>query len=189
MANYTERVFIVGGTGNIDVKTVNDLLAKKVAVTLYARSPSKIASLFPTDANLNTVQGDFNDLSALKEGIKGHTRLFLLVTYRILSRSKALLPLLPMKPVSSKSSAFLLFLLAVAGDPTMVVSFMLKVKRKFAKFPIVVLLLHFVLEDSCPMLSLLPALLPMIRLLAFLMPISLKDGSLPMMSVLLLLPS
>jgi uncharacterized protein YbjT (DUF2867 family) len=79
MTDTTERVFIVGGTGNIGVKTVRDLLAKKVDITLYARNPSKVATLFPTAENLNIVEGDFSDFTALKEGIKGHTRLFLLV--------------------------------------------------------------------------------------------------------------
>ncbi|CEP12493.1 hypothetical protein [Parasitella parasitica] len=76
----TERVFVVGGTGNIGVKAVNDLIENKVPVTLYARSPEKVASLFSRAKDLvNVVQGDFQDLSPIKEGIKGHTRLFLLV--------------------------------------------------------------------------------------------------------------
>ncbi|KAG2206218.1 hypothetical protein INT46_006386 [Mucor plumbeus] len=76
----SERVFIIGGTGNIGAKTVNDLLDNKIPVTLYARSPEKVASLFSHGKDLvNVVQGDFKDLSPIKEGIKGHTRLFLLI--------------------------------------------------------------------------------------------------------------
>jgi len=74
----SERVFIIGGTGNIGAKVVNDLLDNKIPVPLYARSPEKVASLFSSDL-VNVVQGDYSDLSPLKEGIKGHTRLFLLV--------------------------------------------------------------------------------------------------------------
>lgn len=76
----SERVFIIGGTGNIGIKTVNDLLDNKIPVTLYARSPEKVASLFSHGKDLvNVVQGDYKDLSPIKEGIKGHTRLFLLI--------------------------------------------------------------------------------------------------------------
>ncbi|KAI8644217.1 hypothetical protein BD408DRAFT_413495 [Parasitella parasitica] len=76
----TDRVFVIGGTGNIGVKAVNDLVHNKVPVTLYARSLEKVASLFSHAGDLvNVVQGDFQDLSPIKEGIKGHTRLLLLV--------------------------------------------------------------------------------------------------------------
>ncbi|CAO0797420.1 unnamed protein product [Mucor circinelloides] len=74
-----ERIFIIGGTGNIGVKAVNDLLDNKIPVTLYARNPQKVASLFSNDL-VSVIQGDFKDLSPIKEGVKGHTRLFLLVS-------------------------------------------------------------------------------------------------------------
>ncbi|KAF1802559.1 hypothetical protein V8B55DRAFT_1481020 [Mucor lusitanicus] len=74
----TERVFILGSTGNIGQKAVNDLLDNKIPVTLYARSPEKVASLFSSDL-VSVVKGDYSDLSPIKEGIKGHTRLLLLV--------------------------------------------------------------------------------------------------------------
>lgn len=78
-----ERVFIIGGTGNIGSKCANDLLAKNVAVTLYARNPEKAAAMF-THHNksdlVNIVKGDINDLSSIEDAIKGHTRLFLLIS-------------------------------------------------------------------------------------------------------------
>ncbi|KAI8048592.1 uncharacterized protein B0P05DRAFT_480984 [Gilbertella persicaria] len=75
-----ERVFIVGGTGNIGEKTVHDLLANNVPVTLYARNPEKVKSTFTVKSELiSIVQGDYNDLSPLKKGVEGHTRLFLLI--------------------------------------------------------------------------------------------------------------
>ncbi|KAI7865884.1 uncharacterized protein EV154DRAFT_532982 [Mucor mucedo] len=81
MTVTNDRVFILGGTGNIGIKLVQDLLEKKVAMTLYARTPSKIESMFPNSTELiNIVQGDFSDLSSLETGIKGHSRLFLLVS-------------------------------------------------------------------------------------------------------------
>lgn len=75
----SERVFFFGGTGNIGIKTVQDLLAKNVNVTLYARNPAKVDTLFPNSNNLQVVQGDLSDLTPYKEAIKGHTRLFLLI--------------------------------------------------------------------------------------------------------------
>lgn len=75
-----ERVFIVGGTGNIGTKVVNDLLDNQIAITLFARDIKKVTTLFPNGGDLlNVLQGDLQDISAIKEGIKGHTRLLLLV--------------------------------------------------------------------------------------------------------------
>jgi uncharacterized protein YbjT (DUF2867 family) len=75
-----ERVFVVGGTGNIGKRCVKDLLANKVAVTLYARNPDKANKLFTQGTDLlSIVQGDFTDLSVLQESIKEHSRLLLLV--------------------------------------------------------------------------------------------------------------
>lgn len=80
MTSSTDRVFILGGTGNIGTKVVNDLLDNKVAITLYARTPSKIEKMFPNSNGLvNIIKGDYSDLNAFKEGVKGHTRLFLLI--------------------------------------------------------------------------------------------------------------
>ncbi|CAO3656413.1 unnamed protein product [Mucor hiemalis] len=75
----TERVFLFGGTGNIGIKTVKDLLAKNVNVTLFARNPAKVDTLFPNANNLQVVQGDLSDLTPYKKAINGHTRLFLLL--------------------------------------------------------------------------------------------------------------
>lgn len=75
-----ERVFFIGGTGNIGIKTVENLLAKNVNVTLYARNPAKVDSLFPNTKTLQVVQGDLLDLTPLKEAIHGHTRLFVLLS-------------------------------------------------------------------------------------------------------------
>lgn len=81
MSTTHERIFIIGGTGNTGSVAVRDLLAKKVPVTLYARNPDKVASLFPTgdETALNVVQGDVQDLATLKKALAGHTRLLLVV--------------------------------------------------------------------------------------------------------------
>ncbi|KAG1049189.1 hypothetical protein G6F43_008471 [Rhizopus delemar] len=75
----SERVFIVGGTGNIGSRAVRNLIAKNIPVTLYARSPEKVNALFSGHELVKTLQGDYDDFSPLKEGLKGHTRLFLLI--------------------------------------------------------------------------------------------------------------
>ncbi|KAG0979594.1 hypothetical protein G6F29_008462 [Rhizopus arrhizus] len=74
-----ERVFIVGGTGNVGSRVVRNLIAKNIPVTLYARSPEKVNALFSGNELVKTLQGDYDDLSPLKEGLKGHKRLFLLI--------------------------------------------------------------------------------------------------------------
>ncbi|KAI9304451.1 hypothetical protein BJ944DRAFT_266834 [Cunninghamella echinulata] len=83
MVSTPERVFIIGGTGNVGQKTVEELLAKKIPVTLYARNPSKVANLFPKydgdNELLSVVQGDINDLAPLQAALPGHSRLFLLI--------------------------------------------------------------------------------------------------------------
>ncbi|KAI9304190.1 hypothetical protein BJ944DRAFT_250080 [Cunninghamella echinulata] len=82
-SSSVERVFVIGGTGNVGKKAVEDLLANKVPVTLYTRNPSKVTNLFPKSVHgdlVSIVEGDLVDLTPLKEGLNGHTRLFLLVT-------------------------------------------------------------------------------------------------------------
>ncbi|KAI8368504.1 hypothetical protein BD560DRAFT_398897 [Blakeslea trispora] len=76
----SERIFIIGGTGNIGTKAVTDLLDNNIRVTLFARNPAKVKSLFTNKTKLiDIVQGDYQDLSPLKEGLKGHTRLFVVL--------------------------------------------------------------------------------------------------------------
>lgn len=78
----TERIFIIGGTGSVGSKTVRDLLDNQVAVTLFARDPVKVSTLFPTANSdlLKVVQGDFDDLSPIEEAVKGHSRLYLVAS-------------------------------------------------------------------------------------------------------------
>ena len=76
----TERVYIIGGTGNIGTATVRELLKKGMSVTVYARSPIKAQGLFGDNDKLAIVEGDLNDLKPFEESITGHTRLLLIVT-------------------------------------------------------------------------------------------------------------
>ncbi|KAG1450655.1 hypothetical protein G6F56_008287 [Rhizopus delemar] len=74
-----ERVFITGGTGNVGSRSVNDLLLKEIPVTLYARNPEKAKSLFNHHPLVSTVKGDYDDFSNLKDQLKGHSRLLLVI--------------------------------------------------------------------------------------------------------------
>ncbi|KAL7317560.1 hypothetical protein PS15m_003900 [Mucor circinelloides] len=73
----TERIFIIGGTGNVGSKAVKDLVSRNISVTLYARNPSKVVDMFSKNPLIHVIQGDLADLTTLKEGLSGHTRLFL----------------------------------------------------------------------------------------------------------------
>ncbi|KAI8144878.1 hypothetical protein BJV82DRAFT_512614 [Fennellomyces sp. T-0311] len=75
----SERVYVIGGTGNAGTAAVKELLKNGISVTAYVRSPAKAQRLFPNEPNLTIVEGDVNDLKPLEESIAGHTRLFLLV--------------------------------------------------------------------------------------------------------------
>ncbi|ORX50584.1 NAD(P)-binding protein [Hesseltinella vesiculosa] len=75
----SEKVFVVGGTGNVGKQTVRALLASNVPVTLFARNPAKVKELFGDSDLVSVVQGDLDeDLTPIKQGIVGHTRAFLL---------------------------------------------------------------------------------------------------------------
>ncbi|ORX50581.1 NAD(P)-binding protein [Hesseltinella vesiculosa] len=77
----TERVFVVGGTGNVGKQVVKELVANKVPVTLFARNPDKVKDMFGASDLVSVVSGDYGDLAPVKQGILGHTRLFLLCSF------------------------------------------------------------------------------------------------------------
>ena len=79
---YEEKIFIIGGTGNVGQALVRKLLTNpNVALTLYARSPAKVQELFgeQADGKFQVIQGDYADQKAFEQAIPGHTRLFLLL--------------------------------------------------------------------------------------------------------------
>lgn len=76
----SERIFIVGGTGNIGTSVVRELLTKNVSVTLFARNTDKVNALFGNNNLIQVVPGNFDDLSPLKSSLNGHSRMFLLIS-------------------------------------------------------------------------------------------------------------
>ncbi|KAG2180687.1 hypothetical protein INT44_003694 [Umbelopsis vinacea] len=73
------KVFVLGATGQLGASVVEGLLEKNVSVTAYVRDASKAQKLFQQSANLNVVQGGYDDLDVFKSAVAGHERLFLMV--------------------------------------------------------------------------------------------------------------
>lgn len=79
-----ERIFVIGGTGNIGKALVQELISKKVALTLFSRNLEKVAKLFPT-GDYNVIKGDLQNIAPLKDALKGHTRLFIVIQNTMLT--------------------------------------------------------------------------------------------------------
>ncbi|ORZ02312.1 hypothetical protein BCR43DRAFT_432228 [Syncephalastrum racemosum] len=73
----TERVYILGATGNVGKVATRILLRNNVPVTAFVRSVDKAKELFPEQQALSIVKGDYDDLTPFKNSIAGHTRLLL----------------------------------------------------------------------------------------------------------------
>ncbi|KAJ8653605.1 hypothetical protein O0I10_010755 [Lichtheimia ornata] len=71
----SEKVYVLGATGNIGAEVTQALLDSGVHVTAYVRNPAKVKQ----HDLLTLVQGDYDDLAPFEKSIGGHTRLFLLV--------------------------------------------------------------------------------------------------------------
>ncbi|KAL0484148.1 prestalk differentiation protein A [Acrasis kona] len=78
----SDKVFITGSTGNIGSVITKNLAKENVSVTLYVRDVKKADKMFSEiegNQNITYVEGDYTTLDKFEEGIKGHSRLFLLV--------------------------------------------------------------------------------------------------------------
>ncbi|CDS06735.1 hypothetical protein LRAMOSA09262 [Lichtheimia ramosa] len=71
----SEKVYVLGATGNIGTEVVQELLNSGIHVTAYVRDPAKVKQ----HDLLTLVKGDYDDLTPFEKSIAGHTRLFLLV--------------------------------------------------------------------------------------------------------------
>lgn len=87
MTTSTERIYIVGGTGNSGKQAIRELLKAGVSVTALTRSPEAAAKHFSdlvsADKNnqhlLTLVQGNYDDMEPFKKSIQGHQRLLIII--------------------------------------------------------------------------------------------------------------
>ena len=77
------RVFVTGATGGIGSHVIQRLVESGVPTTAFIRSEEKAQVMFADELKsglLTLVKGDVHDAESFRGAIKGHTRLFLLVT-------------------------------------------------------------------------------------------------------------
>ncbi|KAI8331867.1 hypothetical protein BC941DRAFT_403153 [Chlamydoabsidia padenii] len=75
----SDKVYVIGATGNIGIKVVTNLLAQGISTTIFVRNVEKSRALFKDNIHLTLVEGDYTNLLAFKSSIAGHSRLFLLI--------------------------------------------------------------------------------------------------------------
>jgi uncharacterized protein YbjT (DUF2867 family) len=79
--NFTpeDRVLVLGATGFIGRRLVNELIKQNIKIRILVRSKSKAASLFSADADIEMVSGDVLKGEGLKEALQGiHTAFYLI---------------------------------------------------------------------------------------------------------------
>jgi uncharacterized protein YbjT (DUF2867 family) len=76
----SDKIFVLGATGDIGSKLVHFLLKKNADVTVYVRDVEKTGKLYPGAKNLRIVQGDYKTTDIFEREIAGHNRLFLLIS-------------------------------------------------------------------------------------------------------------
>lgn len=82
MSTLTERIFVIGATGEIGSRVVKTLVRKGIQTTAYIRDEIKAKELFADEIHSNCLQfviGDYSTIDVYKNSIEGHSRLFLLV--------------------------------------------------------------------------------------------------------------
>ncbi len=72
-----QRITVIGGTGNLGVPVVKNLLSLGFPVKLMARNPGKAEKIFGHSDDLEIVKGDVSDQSSLKDALQGTTYLYL----------------------------------------------------------------------------------------------------------------
>ena len=77
--NSSDRVLVLGATGFIGRRLVNDLLKQNIKARILVRSTSKAASLFSADCDIEIISGDVLKGDGLKEALRGiHTAFYLI---------------------------------------------------------------------------------------------------------------
>ncbi len=75
----SDRVLVLGATGFIGSRLVNELLKQNIKTRVLVRNKSKAASLFPTDADIEILSGDVLKGEGLSEALQNiHTAYYLI---------------------------------------------------------------------------------------------------------------
>ena len=72
-----KKITVIGGTGNLGVPVVKNLLSLGFPVNIIARNPGKAEQIFGHSAELEITEGDLRDISSLKNALQGSTYLYL----------------------------------------------------------------------------------------------------------------
>lgn len=72
-----KKITVIGGTGNLGVPVVNNLLNLGLSIKLIARNTGKAEQIFGHRTNLEIVEGDLCDIQSLKNTLQGTTYLYL----------------------------------------------------------------------------------------------------------------
>ncbi|KAK9695502.1 hypothetical protein K7432_012925 [Basidiobolus ranarum] len=75
-----EKIYVIGATGKIGQEVVRGRLSNGIPTTVFARREEKHRRLFGESEHLSFVQGDYQNMDGFRRTIKGHTRLFLLIS-------------------------------------------------------------------------------------------------------------
>jgi NAD(P)H-binding len=72
-----KKITVIGGTGNLGIPVVNNLISLGFQVKIIARNPVKAVQIFGHLTNLEIVKGDLCDKPSLKQALQGTTYLYL----------------------------------------------------------------------------------------------------------------
>lgn len=72
-----KKITVIGGTGNLGIPVVKNLLSLGFPVKVIARNLRKAEQIFGHLPNLEIVEGDLSDKSSLKNALQGTTYLYL----------------------------------------------------------------------------------------------------------------
>ncbi|GAB3554003.1 NAD(P)H-binding protein [Spirosoma fluminis] len=75
------NTLVLGATGSIGYAVTQNLLARRLPVTILVRNRAKAEALFPNAATLTIVEGDVQDVAGLKTTAVGKTHIFHGINY------------------------------------------------------------------------------------------------------------
>lgn len=75
--SMNKKITVIGGTGNLGIPVVNNLISLGFPVKIIARKPAKAEQIFGHLDDLEIVEGDLCDKSSLEQALQGTTYLYL----------------------------------------------------------------------------------------------------------------